>query len=75
MANDPDDATLVELARRGDKAAATVTIPYGVSEVVRFPDRELEPAPAGTTERDCIVGLGRRGDQLCILLDMERALA
>lgn len=64
----------VLVLRGGDLGDVGVLVD-GVSEVVRFPDRELEPAPAGTTERDCIVGLGRRGDQLCILLDLERALA
>jgi purine-binding chemotaxis protein CheW len=64
----------VLVLRGGDQGDVGVLVD-GVSEVVRFPDRELEPAPAGTTERDCIAGLGRQGDQLCILLDMERALA
>src|SRR6185295_7331063 len=63
----------VIILRGGDQGDVGVLVD-GVSEVVRFPDRELEPAPAGTTERDCIVGLGRRDDQLCILLDMEREL-
>jgi len=64
----------VLVIRGGDLGDVGVLVD-GVIEVVRIPDGELEPAPAGTTERDCIVGLGRRGDQLCILLDMERALA
>jgi purine-binding chemotaxis protein CheW len=45
----------------------------GMAEVVRLSRSDLEPPPAGTSERDCIVGLGRRGQQLCILLDVERA--
>jgi purine-binding chemotaxis protein CheW len=64
----------VLVIRGGDLGDVGVLVD-GVSEVVRLPDGELEPAPAGTTERDCIIGLGRRGDQLCILLDLERALA
>lgn len=64
----------VLVIRGGDLGDVGVLVD-GVSEVLRMPDSELEPAPAGTTERDCIVGLGRRGDQLCILLDLERALA
>src|SRR4051812_11559710 len=64
----------VLVLRGGDMGDVGVLVD-GVSEVIRMPDGELEPAPAGTTERDCIVGLGRRGDQLCILLDMERALS
>jgi len=67
-------AARVLVIRGGDLGDVGVLVD-GVSEVVRIPDGELEPAPAGTTERDCIVGLGRRGDQLCILLDLERALA
>ncbi|HVE84634.1 MAG TPA: chemotaxis protein CheW [Myxococcales bacterium] len=64
----------VLVIRGGDQGDVGVLVD-GVSEVVRIPDGELEPAPAGTTERDCIVGLGRLGEQLCILLDLERALA
>jgi purine-binding chemotaxis protein CheW len=67
-------AARVLVLRGGDQGDVGVLVD-GVSEVVRMPDGELEPAPPGTTERDCIVGLGRRGDQLCILLDMERELS
>jgi len=67
-------AARVLVLRGGDRGDVGVLVD-GVSEVVRIPEGELEPAPAGTTERDCIVGLGRVGEQLCILLDLERALA
>jgi len=63
------------LILRGGSLGDMGVLVDGVSEVVRIPDGEMEPAPAGTTERDCIVGLGRLGAQLCILLDLERALA
>jgi purine-binding chemotaxis protein CheW len=47
-----------------------------VAEVVRFPASAIEPPPPGvaTGERDCIVGLGRRGEGLFILIDVEQAL-
>jgi purine-binding chemotaxis protein CheW len=48
-----------------------------VSDVVRLKPSMLEPAPAGVGggERNCVVGLGRRGQQLYILLDIQQALA
>lgn len=49
----------------------------GVVGVVRLKPSMLEPAPPGlrTGDRDCVVGLGRRGPHLYILLDPEQALA
>ncbi|XXF80518.1 chemotaxis protein CheW [Myxococcaceae bacterium GXIMD 01537] len=48
-----------------------------VSGVVRLKPSMLEPAPPGVGggERDCVVGIGRRGPQLYILLDVPQALA
>ncbi|QRO01097.1 purine-binding chemotaxis protein CheW [Archangium violaceum] len=48
-----------------------------VSEVVRLRPSMLEVAPPGVGggERDCVVGLGRRNQQLFILLDIWQALA
>jgi purine-binding chemotaxis protein CheW len=48
-----------------------------VSEVVRLRPSMLELAPPGVGggERDCVVGLGRRKQQLFILLDIWQALA
>jgi purine-binding chemotaxis protein CheW len=47
-----------------------------VKDVVRLKPSMLEPAPAGLGgERDCVVGIGRRGSQLYILIDLEQALA
>lgn len=48
-----------------------------VADVVRLKPSMLEPAPPGVGggDRDCVVGLGRRGPQLYILLDIQQALA
>jgi len=48
-----------------------------VSEVVRLRPSMLELAPPGVGggERDCVVGLGRRNQQLFILLDIWQVLA
>jgi purine-binding chemotaxis protein CheW len=47
-----------------------------VKDVVRLKPSMLEPAPPGLGgERDCVVGIGRRGAQLYILLDLQQALA
>jgi purine-binding chemotaxis protein CheW len=45
-----------------------------VAEVVRLLPSQIEPPPAGVGSRDCVLGLGRRKDQLCILLDVKRVL-
>lgn len=46
-----------------------------VSGVVRLKPSSLESPPQGLRgDRDCIIGLGRRREQLYILLDLERAL-
>jgi purine-binding chemotaxis protein CheW len=48
-----------------------------VADVVRLKPSMLESAPPGVGggERDCVVGIGRRGPQLYILLDVQQALA
>ncbi len=48
-----------------------------VADVVRLKPSMLEPAPSGVGggERDCVVGIGRRGKLLYILLDIQQALA
>lgn len=47
-----------------------------VKDVVRLKPSMLEPPPSGLGgERDCVVGIGRRGSQLYILLDLQQALA
>ena len=47
-----------------------------VSGVVRLKASDIEPPPTGllTAERDCVVGLGRSGKGLYIVLDVESAL-
>jgi len=46
----------------------------GVDEVVKLLASRFEAPPAGTTDRDAIVGLARKGDGLYILLDVARVL-
>lgn len=48
-----------------------------VSEVVNFPDGAVEPAPAfGTNIRaDFIKGMGKIGDRLVIIMDIDRVLS
>ena len=45
-----------------------------VSEVLRLLPSQIEAPPPGVGTRDCVLGLGRRKDQLCILLDVRRTL-
>jgi len=47
-----------------------------VNGVVRLKAAELEPPPPGllSAERDCVVGLGRSGKGLFIVLDVDSAL-
>jgi purine-binding chemotaxis protein CheW len=46
-----------------------------VEEVIRLRPSTIEPPPRGvSSERDCIVGLGRRREQLYILIDIREAL-
>ena len=46
-----------------------------MSGVARLALSRLEQAPSLGLERDCIAGLGKKGDALYILLDLELALA
>jgi purine-binding chemotaxis protein CheW len=48
-----------------------------VADVVRLRPSTIEAPPPGVAggERDCVVGLGRRGDALFILIDVDQALA
>lgn len=45
-----------------------------VDGVVKLSLSRLEAPPSLGLERDCVAGLGRRGDQLYILLDVAQAL-
>lgn len=59
-----------------DAAGSCGILVDAVSGVVRLKPSTLETPPQGLRgERDCIVGLGRKGNQLFILLDLERALS
>jgi purine-binding chemotaxis protein CheW len=76
------EATLSQLPRsarilviRGGEAGDVGLLADRVTEVVRMRDSEIEPPPSGTADRECILGLGRTRDQLCILLDLDRAIA
>jgi len=67
----PRSARVIVLrSPRGDAAVLV----DAVQDVVRLSPDELQPPPKGTAERDGIVGLGRRGDRLWILLDAEQVL-
>ncbi len=46
----------------------------GVDEVVKLWVSRFEAAPAGTSDRDSISGLARKGDALYILLDVAQVL-
>ncbi len=75
---DADLSALPKTARvvviRDDEGDAGVLVD-AVQEVVRLRPSTLEPPPAGVvTERDCVVGLGRRREQLYILIDVREAL-
>jgi purine-binding chemotaxis protein CheW len=76
---DADPGALPRGARilviRGEDRGDLGLLVDGVVEVVRMGRDQVEPPPAGTSDRDYITGLGRRGRQLCILLDMGRALS
>jgi len=47
-----------------------------VSEVLRLPESHIEPSShlAGTVDPALILGVGRRGDHLVILMDVDRIL-
>ncbi|MHB8876579.1 MAG: chemotaxis protein CheW [Myxococcaceae bacterium] len=76
----PDPAPLPKAARvliiRAEGGDAGVLVD-AVREVVKMKPSALEPPPPGVGggERDCVMGLGRRRDQLYILLDIHQALA
>ncbi|MFP2933515.1 chemotaxis protein CheW [Pyxidicoccus sp. 3LG] len=73
-ASPPREARILVLRTETGPAGVWVD---GVTGVVKLKPSMLEAAPAGlrTSERDCVVGIGRRGPTLYILLDPEQALA
>jgi purine-binding chemotaxis protein CheW len=58
---------------RDDQGDAGVVVDR-VDEVVKLLASRFEAPPAGTTDRDSIVGLARKGDVLYILLDVAQVL-
>ncbi|MGQ0504652.1 MAG: chemotaxis protein CheW [Myxococcaceae bacterium] len=76
---DAQSAALPKSARivvvRDEEGDAGVLVD-SVQEVLRLKPSTIEVPPAGLgSERDCIVGIGRRRDQLFILIDIHQALA
>jgi len=67
----PRSARVVVLRLEDGDAGVLVD---AVSDVVRLLPSQIESPPPGVGSRDCIIGLGRRRDQLCILLDVKRVL-
>jgi purine-binding chemotaxis protein CheW len=67
----PRGARIIVLRLEGGDAGILVD---AVSEVVRLLPSQIEAPPAGVGSRDCVLGLGRRKDQLCILLDVKRVI-
>ena len=58
---------------RDDQGDAGVLVDR-VDEVVKLLASRFEPAPAGVTDRESIVGLARKGEGLYILLDVAQVL-
>lgn len=70
----PRDARILVLRTETGPAGVWVDT---VSGVVKLKPSMLEPPPPGLRrgDKDCVVGIGRRGPSLYILLDPEQALA
>ena len=62
------------LVLHGEEGDAGILVD-SVREVVRLKPSQIEPPPPGMSERDCVIGLGRRKDKLCILLNVHQALS
>ncbi len=58
---------------RDDQGDAGVLVD-GVDEVVKLLASRFEPPPAGTSDRESILGLARKGEALYILLDVSQVL-
>jgi purine-binding chemotaxis protein CheW len=59
---------------RSEKGDAGILVD-AVQDVLKLSQPEIEPPPRGTAERDGILGLGRKGAKMCILLDVDQVLA
>lgn len=62
------------LLLRDDEGDAGVLVDR-VDEVVKLLPSRFEPPPPGTSDREAITGLARKGDALYILLDLAEALS
>jgi purine-binding chemotaxis protein CheW len=64
------------LVIRSDEGDAGLWVD-SVTGVMRLRPSTIEPPPPGVVrgERDCVVGLGRHGNHLLILIDVDLALA
>jgi purine-binding chemotaxis protein CheW len=58
---------------RDDEGDAGVLVD-AVEEVVKLLPSRFEPPPPGTSDREAIAGLARKGEALYILLDLNEAL-
>jgi purine-binding chemotaxis protein CheW len=72
----PPRSARIVVVHGGSEGGAGIWVD-AIRDVVRLRPSTLEPPPAGVAsgERPAVVGLGRRGPELFILLDLEQALA
>ena len=68
---------VVETSRRGGGKMSTGLMVDRVSEVLSIPSEAIEPAPSfdGTVDTDFILGMGKIGTSVKILLDIDRVLS
>jgi len=70
---DHDDRTCIVVVNVNDNSVGLVV--DKVSEVITIPTTEIEPPPAtGRTRKNYIAGMGKIGQQVKILLDIEALL-
>lgn len=66
---------IVDAARDGERTELGLMVD-AVSEVISLDAAQIEPPPpfGGSTRRDFIAGMGKRGDRFVVLLDPDRTL-